>query len=237
MALPSSYMHSGIRFLLAAALVVAVGCGTTAKRVNHPPASAGVQQLVTALRSNNPQLAYKLLADDTRKQIPYVEFAALWKRSGPERQHQAKALEDGLKEDPNLGERSKVVYADGKSVMLLRERGAWKLESALVSEFHASTARQAVQVFAAAMANRNYDAAMRILTSRRRKAISRQVDAFVTSLITHVSKPATSVTSVGKNRAEVYWEARGKRYKLVLRREGDEWRIDDIHLRVSPTAK
>jgi len=222
---------------LIAVFIVSVGCSSSAKRVNHPPASAGVQQFVAALRSDNPRVAYKLLATKTRKQIPYTEFAALWKKSKSERQDQAKALEEGLKEDPNLGERSKVVYADGKSVMLLRERGLWKLESALVSEFHASTARDAVQVFAAAMANRNYDAAMRILSSRRRKAISRQVDAFVTSLITHISKPGTSVTMVGKGRAEIYWESKGKRYKLVIRREGDEWRIDDIHMRAAPAGK
>lgn len=210
-------------------------CGSTVKRASsHPPAAAGVQQLVNALRSDSPQLAYKLLADETRKQVPYTEFARLWKQFAPERQYQARALEEGLKDDPNLGERSKIVYADGKSVLLLREGGRWKLESALISEFHSSSAREAVQVFADAMANRNYDAVMRILTSRRRKAISRQVDAFITSLITHISKPDTTVTKVGKDRAEIYWEDKGKRYKLIIRKEGDEWRIDDIHMRNAP---
>jgi len=225
------------RFAAICALGLVVGCSASAKQVRHSPASAGVKQLVAALRSSDAHAAYRLLADKTRKQIPYAEFARNWKQYKPEREHKAKALEDVLKEDPDLGERSRVVYPDGKSVMLLRQRGNWKLESALVAENRAGSAREAVRIFAESMANRNFDAVMRILTGRRRKAISRQVDAFVTSLITQVSRPGMTVTKVGKDRAELYWEAKGKRYKIVLLREGDEWRIDDIHLRGAPPAK
>lgn len=224
------------RLFVICALALTIGCSAAAKQVRQPPASEGIKQLVAALRSDNPRAAYDLLAAKTRKQIPYAEFARNWKQYKPEREHQAKALEDGMKEDPDLGERSRVIYADGKSVMLLRERGDWKLESALVAETRAGSAREAVRIFAEAMANRNYDAVMRILTSRRRTAITRQVDAFVTSLITHISKPGMTVTKVGKERAELYWESEGKRYKVVLHREGDEWRIDDIHLRAAPPS-
>ena len=76
-----------------------------------------------------------------------------------------------------------------------------------------------------------YDGLMRILTSRRRDGISKQLDAFVTSLLDHLGD---EISKVSKDRAELSWDDRENRYKVVLYREGDEWRIDDVHIRPAP---
>ena len=73
------------------------------------------------------------------------------------------------------------------------------------------------------------------MTSRRRDGISQQVDSFVTSLLAHLADPDAYVEETGKDRAELRWDDDGRRYRIVLRKEGDEWRVDDIHLRPVPT--
>jgi len=216
------------------ATMVATGCGTVVKKRVTPPASTGVRAFVSALRSDNPRMAYDMLADETRRSVPFDEFAVLWKQSAPERKFQAQTLEEGLKGDPDLGERSRVVYADGKTVYLLREGGAWKLEAALVSRYHSANPRDAIQIFAEAVAARDYEGVMHILTSQRRNAIRKQVDAFATSLLGHLDD---EISLVGKNKAVLRWEDADTRYRIVLRKEGDEWRVDDIHIRAAPPSK
>lgn len=209
-----------------------VGCGgAVTHRSATPPASTGVRALITALRSDDPEPAYRMLSAELKKDTPYAEFESLWKQSGPERHHRADALEDSLKGTPDLGETARVDYADGNVVNLVREAGAWRLESALVSRYHAGTPHVAVRVFADALAARDYNGVMRILTQRRRAGIVHEVDSFTTALIAHLDG---EITFVGKTRAELRWEQDGKRYKVVLQREGDEWRIDDIDIIAVP---
>ena len=58
-----------------------------------------------------------------------------------------------------------------------------------------------------------------------------QVDAFTDSLIRNLEAP---IHFIGKRGAELRWEDGDKRYRVVLRKEGDEWRIDDVHITTMP---
>lgn len=216
------------------ATLVAAGCGSVVNKRSAPPAATGVRAFVAALRSDNPRPAYDMLAEETRSTVPFDDFAVMWKQSGPERKFQADALEEGLKGDPDLGERSRVEYADGKTVYLVRESGTWRLESALVSRYHSANPRDAIQIFAEGIAARDYEGVMRILTSGRRSGIRSQVDAFATSLLQHLDD---EITLIGKEKAVLRWEDEETRYRIVLRKEGDEWRVDDIHIRAAPPSK
>lgn len=224
---------------MGAAAVVAiasmVGCGGSAKKnaasTVTPPAANGVEAFVQILRSDDPKPAYELLASDVRGKVSFEEFAVEWKSSTAERNHQADALEEGLKGDPNLGERAQLSYPDGRTVNLMREGGQWRMESALVSQGHAGRPHDAVRMFAEAMNARDFDGVMRVLTARRRDGIGDQVTAFTDSLLTHIND---KIDLVGKDRAELRWDHDGMRYKIVLRKEGDEWRVDDIHIRPGP---
>ena len=42
---------------------------------------------------------------------------------------------------------------------------------------------------------------------------------------------------MGKDRAELQWSENGRSYKIVLRLEGDEWRVDDVHDSPAPPAE
>jgi nucleotide-binding universal stress UspA family protein len=218
------------------ALALLAGCGGDATRRTTPPAAEGVKAYVTVLRAGDPAQAYALLSDEVKAQISYDDFALQWNESAPEREHQARALEEGLKGSADLGERAKIVYPDGKTVYLVRENGAWRLESAVMSRVHAGQPRDAVAIFAEALNRRDYQAALRVLTTRRREGIGEQVDSFVKSLLERLQSGDGTIETIGKDRAEMRWDDGKRRYKIILRKEGDQWRVDDIHLRPAPAA-
>ena len=67
-------------------------------------------------------------------------------------QWQAKVLEDSLKGNPDVGERALISFSDGKLVQLEREGKTWRLESELVSRSRAKRPRDAIRLFADAIA-------------------------------------------------------------------------------------
>jgi hypothetical protein len=215
-----------------AAIVAAFGlpaCGAHAGP--SAPAAEGVRAFVAALASDNPRDAYGLLSADARKQLSYDEFARQWKQSAPERAWQAKALGDSLKGDPDVGERAIIGYGDGKLVQLQREGQAWRLEAALVSRSRARRPRDAIRRFADAVAQRDVGAILGVLSQRRRDGLTREVEGFLAGLGKRIND---RIDEFGGDRAELRWDEHGLRYRIVLRKEDDEWRVDDLYIRPSP---
>jgi hypothetical protein len=217
-----------------AALINGAGCGGAARA--SEPAANGVSAYLDALRSDNPRRAYSMLSDEVRKEVSYDAFAAQWKEQKAEREEQARVLEQDLRGGADLGERAKVAFPDGKSLTLHRQSGSWRMEVPLLSRTHAATPHVAVELFAEALTERDYEAVMRILTARRRDGIGRQVDDFVRSLARHLAGSRHKISMLGKDRAELQWDDGEMQYKVVLRLEGDEWRVDDVHARPMPAT-
>ena len=188
---------------------------------------------VKALHSNDPHDAYDLLASDVKKKLSYDEFALQWKQSQQERAWQSKVLEDSLKGNPDVGERALVSFSDGKLVQLQREGKTWRLESELVSRSRAKQPRDAIRLFADAIAARDVSAALNLLTQRRRDGLQKQVEGFIAGLGKHING---SLETLG-DRAELRWDENGIRYRIVLRKEEDEWRVDDIYIRPAPKGE
>ncbi|HTE53173.1 MAG TPA: hypothetical protein VK698_20105 [Kofleriaceae bacterium] len=223
---------AAIGLALAIATSAATACGGAARA--REPAANGVSAYLDALRSDDPRRAYSLLTDEVRREISYDAFAAQWKQQAAERKQQARALEQDLRGGADLGERAKISFSDGKALSLHRQSGSWRLDGPLVSRVHAATPHVAVEVFAEALTSRDYDAVMQILTARRREGIGRQVDDFVASLVRHLADARHKVSPVGADRAELQWDDGEMQYKIILRLEGEEWRIDDVHARPAP---
>jgi len=213
--------------LTLAAITVTTACSGPSGATSRD-ASGGVRAYVAALRADDASQAYAMLTEQTKRELTYEQFEAVWKEHKAERIEQAKALEEGLRGEPDLGERAQIRYGEGKTVSMVREGGAWKLESGLVSRVHASRPEDAVRILAEALATRDFDSLMSVLTSRRRNGISSQVDALSSSLLEHLGD---DVNLIGPDRAELTWETESTRYKVVLRKEGREWRVDDFHIR------
>jgi hypothetical protein len=219
--------------MLRAALLAAVALYLTACSGGvgtSRPASDGVRSLVNALRSDNPRAAYDLMSNDARKKIAYDEFALQWKQLAAERTWQARVLEESLKGDPDVGERAEVAVGDGKQVQLEREGKAWRLDAALVSRSRASKSRDAIKLFSEAIERRDIGAILGVLTTRRRDGLTRQIEGFLSGLHKHQND---RIEESGTDRAVLRWDEAGIRYKIILRREDDEWRVDDIVIRAS----
>lgn len=213
---------------LAILLALTAACGGA--RGPSSPASDGVRAYLAALRSNDPHEAYDLLSSDVRKKLSYDEFALQWKQSETERTWQAKVLEDSLKGNPDVGERALISFSDGKLVQLEREGKTWRLESELVSRSRAKRPRDAIRMFADAIAARDVSGALNVLTQRRREGLQKQIEGFITGIGKHASGPLDEFG----DRAELRWDENGIRYRIVLRKEDDEWRVDDIYIRPAP---
>ena len=215
------------RLFFAAALALALAaCGGAIGRTS--PAATSVRDLVAALRADDPRAAYDLLSADVRKQVSYDEFALQWKQSKAEREWQARALEESLRGDPDVGERALASFSDGKMVALEREGKAWRLESALVSHSRASRPRDAIRMFAEALSHNDLEGVLRTLTSRRRTGLDAQLQGFLDGLERRLDD---KIEEIGTDRAELRWDENEVQYRIVLRKEDGEWRIDDIHIR------
>jgi len=195
------------------------------------PAADGVRAYLAALKSDDARAAYELMAHDQRKNMSFDQFALEWKQTAAERAWQAKALEQSLRGNPDVGEHALISFSDGKLVTLEREGKAWRLDSELVARSHAKRPSDALRMFADAVAARDVNAALNTLTTRRRDGIARQVEGFISGLAKHANGP---IENFGSDRAELRWDENGVRYRIILRRENDEWRVDDISIRATP---
>ena len=214
-----------------ARLVLALSLVACARVGQAPPAQGGVTALIAALRADDPRAAYALLARDTRARVSFEEFALQWKASPAERAWQADRLDAALRETPDVDERARLTYPDGRTVGLAREGARWRLEDALVSRVRAARPRDAIKMFAQALRQRDLEGLLRTLTLRRREGLARQIEGFLAGLERKVDG---KLEQIGTDRAELRWDEHGLRFRVVLRREDDEWRIDDIHILPSP---
>ncbi len=216
------------------ALVLATGACRASLGGKAPPAEGGVAALVRALEGDDPRAAYALLSRHTRKQVSFEAFAIQWKASRIERAWQAARLAEALRGDPDVGERAAVTYPDGKSVLLEREGARWRLESALISRVRAGRPRDAIRMFAEAVRHNDLEAMLRTLTLRRREGLARQIEGFLAGIDRKVDG---KLEEIGNDRAELRWDENGVRFRIVLRKEDDEWRIDDIHIHPVPKGE
>jgi hypothetical protein len=209
-------------------LVCLIACGGASGPSS--PAATGVRAYVNALKSESPRAAYNLMSSDARKKVSFDEFALQWKQSTQERAWQVKVLEEGLKGSPDVGERARVTFSDGKVVPLQRDGQRWLLESELVSRSRAKRPRDAIRVFADALSSRDVVGLLGVLTQRRREGLLKQVGGFATGLDKRINDKMEEYT----DRAELRWDENGIRYRIVLRKEDEEWRVDDIYIRPAP---
>jgi len=220
-----------MRRALALLPIVALTAGCLGSLRNPAPARRGAEQVIAALAGGDPRAAYALLSSDARQRVSYQEFALQWKASAPERAWQVARLREAIAADPDVGERAAITFADGKSVALARERQRWTLETPLVSRTRAARPREAVRLFAEAVRSKDLSAVLRSLTQRRRDGLTRQIEGFVAGLDRRVEG---TIEEIGSDRAELRWDDSGMRYRIVMRKEDDEWRIDDIHIQIAP---
>lgn len=201
------------------------GCGARQGHIKTPP-SASIQAYVKALRGDDPRAAYDMLSSAQQREMSFDDFALHWKDHAAERAWQAAALEEGLRDHAELGAHAEVTLASGASVPLERDQGSWRVGAAMVTPGRASRAVDAFRQFAAAVQARDLEALLAVLTERRRAGLAKQLDGFFAGIDGHLGKQARWYEY--PDRAELRWSSGGLNYKLIARKDGDVWRIDDI---------
>jgi hypothetical protein len=194
------------------------------------PAVDGVRAYMAALKSSDSSDAYQMMSAEAKKRISPAEFALQWKQSEKERTWQITALEKSIGGNPNVGERAVVRFSDGKLVELERDGAAWRLDSDRVARSRAKQPQDAIRLFADAIAARDVTAILGVLTQRRRDGLTKQIEGFMSGL----GKRLNDHLDQFSDRAELRWDDNGLRYRIILRNEEGEWRVDDISIRPSP---
>jgi hypothetical protein len=177
----------------------------------------------TAVEKNDPRAAYRLLSPRVRKDLTYAEFERQWKLTGEERTRQAAAM-NANPDATSVGAAADVSLEDGKKTHLVREKKLWRLEQPLLTSSRASTPQEAMRLFAGALEDRNFFAVMRLLTSTRKDGLSTFLDGFVSGLRSNVGREIT----INNDRAVIEWKEGAKTWKVTLKKEDGEWRVDDV---------
>ena len=100
------------------------------------------------------------------------------------------------------------------------------METPLFGSARASSPQEALRLFAEALEARSVEGVLRLLTSTRREGLSDVLDKFVAGVKTH-SGGEIEITG---DRAILKWNDGKNRWKITLRQENGEWRIDDVDM-------
>ncbi len=156
-------MGSLIR-LLATTAWLALGC--SAERANRP--EDAVTRYANALESGDSRLAWGLLDEETRRMLPYEQFAAQFQRAPLAVRALAKALR-------RPGRQSKLQAEwqapDGTPLRFERVNGQWLLTADSLNPYPQQEPRLAVESFLRAAAARRYDILVRFTPNALRPGL------------------------------------------------------------------
>jgi len=196
----------------------------------HAPAAPGgtptdaAQRLAASLKSDDPRAGWALLAPGLQNEDRYDAFAERWRGTSAERARRAASIERALRETDQVGERAKLALPDGHSAELVRESSGWRLETPLVAALDISTAVETLRMFATAIEERSVTGVLHVLTSARREDARRALDRFAGGLRAHLG----DALDISGDRAALVWHDGEHRYRVTLKRENGEWRVDDF---------
>ena len=214
--------------LLGAALaaILALGCG--AGRSNAPEAT--LDRFAHALRFEDYEDAYALLAAPYRAQVPYDEFVRRVRES-PDEVTTLLALLASL--DAPADVTAELRYGEGEALRMVLENGEWRIEGNVVDFYDQSTPRAALRSFVRAMERRRYDVVLRFVpradlegrSEERMRAAweseSRaEIERLLESLRASLDNP---IEEVGDRATMAY----GQRYTVQFLREDGVWKIED----------
>ena len=231
--LPPSYNLEMLRHLAILCLVVAA-CGPAPQSSR---ARTGVDAYRQALESSDPRPLYKMLTREQRKQISYEQWVKLWQESKDERRLQAEQIANGLRVQETIEEKARVRFDDGRQMTMTRSTAHWGLNQALLGRHRASTAADAISIWAQALSLRDAEGMLDILSIRRREAIEKRLEELTKSLEVELANPDRNLYEPSPERAVLSWYHQGVHYKLTVVRENGDWRIDDIHLGPDPSEQ
>ncbi|ACY17016.1 hypothetical protein [Haliangium ochraceum] len=228
---PGSRVLCGV-LALAAVWALAAGCGGGAAAGDG--SSARVAELAEALRGDDPARVYAMLSSELRAEISFDDFAAQWRASESERRARAARLQQGLEADAEVAARARVTLSGGGVVFLVREGEGWRVDSALSTVAAAGDPWYTVARLSRALTTRDLEAVLQVLSERRREEVDDALGDLAASLAIHLDDGRDTLEMLEDDRAVLRWDHGLLRYELLLVKEGELWRVDDLRMRVLP---
>ena len=180
----------------------------------------------TAIAADAPADAYALLSSGVRRGLPYEQFHTRWQSSHEERQVQARDLGGA---EPVV-QHAHLLLPGTDVVDLVRNGGGWRLSRALVSSRSPRTPEDAVRELARRLERDGLGSWAELATDCVREAQQARLERLVVGLSAHASETVT----LSETRAVLAWRDDQDRFRVKLRRQGSDWRIEDVLLPPAP---
>lgn len=174
---------------------------------------------VRAVRAGNARAAYALLDPETRAEVSYADFARMMRDNRAELEEQADALQREVKS--GIETRARAELPEGRSVVLVRETGGWRIEAGVAEVPSLATPRDAVLALRRALQHRDLHAIERVLSRGTRAELEADIQRF----LDETADEHDLRYEVHGDHARVH--TTGGR-EILLVREAGEWRVVDV---------
>jgi hypothetical protein len=201
-------------FALAAMAILAPACG----RSELPDPRAAAHAYAEAAARGDAEALHGMLTSESRRAFGREGTKRLLADARAEIGAQGRAL---LRPGARVEATATLPLRDGTSVELALGSSGFRIASADTLPSGARTPVEALEDLRAALARRSYPTLLRVLSSKARTAVEKDLR----SLENGLADPKTLDVKVTGDRAEV--EIPGG-HAVTLEREGGTWRVDDI---------
>jgi hypothetical protein len=150
-------------------LLAALLSGCAGARATLSPEQV-LRDYSAALEAGKAEEAYVLLSAEAKKSIPFEYFRRMLKENPEEVRELAKSLARPTASPPRV---TATVHApDGQSLLLVYERGQWRVDGSAVDLYSQSSPEAAVRAFVRAFNNRRYDVLLRFVPDEQRQGLT-----------------------------------------------------------------
>ena len=210
-------------------LFAALGCSEQPQPATPREA---LNAYAAALKERRLQDAYAMLSDEAKKDLPFDSFRRMVEENPEEMTEVAQEL---MRPSGPPEVTATVVTPDGDKLVLVYEKGQWRVDGAAIDLYSQVDPKTAVASFVRAFDNRRYDILMRFVPEDKRDGLSaaelkaawegeqkEEIHKIVRALDSAL--PTARVEQLGE-RATMAYGAAGT---VELVREHGLWRIEDI---------
>jgi hypothetical protein len=209
------------RWVTAVALASLVGCTPRGSRSPEAARDAYLE----ALRKDDPEAAYALLAPDVRARVDYSSFLARWKADVAERKatlEAAKAIDHGR---IVAGHTATTVHADGVVLQWAKLDDRWYVTGGLPPASRASTPAEAIRSFLAALGGGPLGKAQSFLSPELADALREDWAARTEAIEAALTRPGAIELSEDLLRAQLRYEPQRV---IVLEQTPRGWAITSL---------
>jgi len=158
---------SPIRKLLVAGLIGLLGAACASAPPPRGPKDT-LDVYAKALHEGRVRDAYELLSEEARRTIPYEAFERMVKENPEEVRDIAQAL--SRPSGPPLVTAT-VTAPNGESLLLVYEKGAWRVDGSAIDLYSQSSPEAAVRAFIRAFENKRYDVLLRFVPDGKKEGL------------------------------------------------------------------